>query len=438
MFAAKGEVDKARAAYQQGLVSGPDDSSLLANMGALAVHEKDWVAAEDYCRRSLAAGPNAFAHSSLCAVHMARKQRKEAYQRAKQAVYLRPDIHEHWMRFALAAQVNLDWEAAEAAYAKVMALFPEDSKAHAEARTCRAIIKMSLGNWKEGLREYESRLIWKHPLPSNVAPMWDGEPLAGKTVVFALEQGIGDQIMCLRWIRYLCAEGVKKIIMPCHPLINQLVPMLEDKERILAIGEIVPQYDWFIPAGSMPYVLYKTYPLIGAVSSPPYLRPPVVMRDEPRPTNLQVGLCWKGSPDHPNDLYRSMDLKNLQPILEVPGVDFHCLQCSKPEKAEALNAGMTAYNFKDRLDFQAEVTGDLDLVISVDTMSAHLAGAVGTPVWTLLPANPDFRWGMIAGDTPFYPSMRLFRQEKMGEWRFPVEEAAILLSGIVKKMKGKE
>lgn len=430
MFAAKGDAKKAAAAYQYGLFLDKNNGALLANMGAIAVHNRDWDAGEDFCWRALAVGPNAFACSSLAAIHLQRKERAEAYRCAMQSVQIRPDIPDHWMRLATAAQVNLDWGVAEDAYSKVMALFPCGSKPYAEAMTCLAIIKMTLGEWEEGLREYESRLVWKHPFPENTVPLWDGEPLRGKTVCFCLEQGIGDQIMCLRWVRYLIAEGAK-VIMPGHPLIGQLVPMLKQDVTFIAPGNPVPEYDWFIPAMSMPYVLGKTYGLESAVSAPPYLSPPVVMRDGPRPTNLQVGLCWHGSPEHHNDRYRSMDLKDLQPILDVPGVDFVCLQHAEQEKKDALAAGMTVCNFGDRLDYMAETVGDLDLVISCDSMPAHLAGASGTPVWTLLPANPDFRWQLSGETTPLYSSMRLLRQAKMDDWTRPIAMAVDRLDEMV-------
>ena len=210
-----------------------------------------------------------------------------------------------------------------------------------------------------------------------------------------------------------------KIILECRPELKTLFTRCSGADRIIARGETIPPCDYFTSLPSLPGILDVTLSTIP--NQVPYLEMSVAGHLPPAPAgHLRTGVVWAGSPAHHNDAARSLRLEQFAPILQVPGVAFYSLQLPVPANDEALFLSLS--NVRD-LSGQlasfletAAVVAELDLIIAVDTSVAHLAGAVAKPVWTLIPFAPDWRWLLDREDTPWYPTMRLFRQKQRGQW----------------------
>ncbi|OGV50490.1 MAG: hypothetical protein A2X49_14855 [Lentisphaerae bacterium GWF2_52_8] len=293
----------------------------------------------------------------------------------------------------------------------------------------RAFSLLLLERFEEGWREYEWRLH-KAELKSLFKaglPRWDGTEAPDKGILVLAEQGYGDSIQFARYIpllRPLCGRIVFQCQKPLHRLISSLpgVDALVSPEESEGHPEI-KRCALQIPLLSLPG-LFHAAP--GNIPSEPYLSVPSELlskwsaRLASLPRGLKVGLCWAGSPTNTNDRNRSMPFRELSPLFEISGVHFFSLQ-KGPASADAAAMNAEA-NFsdwtsewEDFADAAACVSG-LDLVISVDTAAAHLAGALGKPVWLLLPYSPEWRWLQKREDSPWYPSMLLFRQYEWGDW----------------------
>jgi hypothetical protein len=245
-----------------------------------------------------------------------------------------------------------------------------------------------------------------------------GESIAGKTVLLWSEQGIGDTLQFLRYAPFVRAMGAR-VIVDVH---RELVPLVKTQglaDVVVAAGDPVPAFDVHAPLMSVPFILGTTIDTIPATV--PYLRP---MPDRveawakrlPADGTRKVGIAWAGARGHHNDRRRSIAVELLAPLGDVPGVTFVSIQ---PRSADApvppiplLDLGRELRDFADT----AALLSQLDLVITVDTSVAHLAGALGRPVWTMLAFAPDWRWMLGREDTPWYPTMRLFRQRSVGDW----------------------
>jgi hypothetical protein len=436
-FASKGDLQRAAHAYKTALALPGDHSDANANLAALAVKEERWRDAMRYGEESIMARPNAFALSSLSAAYDYSGAREKALSAALKSVQVRPDIAPHWLRLARAAQLTCDLALAEDAYNRILKLEPVGTALHSQAMCYRGMARMSLGRWDEGLADYERR-HWALgrfvPEDAGVIPQWQGEPLNGKTILFCCEQGLGDIIMTWRWLKFLRAEGAR-IIIQGPSAVGPLVDMLREEVECLPIGLPTPDcVDYVVPSMSILNVLAKTY---GArpsmrLNNQQYLFPP--KDEETEPSKLRVGICWRGNPAHDNDRYRSMRLEDLKPVLTVEGCEFICLHHTEPERREALDAGLAICNLPDLAALARKVV-ELDLVITVDTCVAHLAGACGVPVWVLLSKNADWRWTTTGEVTPWYTSMHLLRQAEMARWDEPVQDAARRLDALARDGK---
>jgi tetratricopeptide (TPR) repeat protein len=299
----------------------------------------------------------------------------------------------------------------------------------AEQHCASALVALLLGDWAAGWDGYEAR--WQVPsaTPSRVrtrSPEWDGGPLAGRRILLFWEQGLGDTLQFLRYANLVAVKGGEVVLWVQPPV----APLLADWPGVTVVAGTeadLPQFDVQCSLLSLPR-LFATRPdsIPGVV---PYLKPPTV---RPRRSGaLQVGLAWSGRAAHRNDAHRSVALAALAPVLAVPGCDFHVLQT----EIRAADAGTAAQwpqlfdrhaELHDFADTAALVAG-LDLVISVDTAAAHLAGALGVPLWLLLPAVPDWRWLLGRDSSPWYPTARLFRQRRAGAWEPVVARVAAAL-----------
>ena len=311
---------------------------------------------------------------------------------------------------------------------------------YADAHWDLAFTRLLQGDFTSGFAEYEWR--WRRtdfPPRQFAAPLWRGENLAGRTLLVHAEQGAGDAIQFVRFLSLLPALGAR-VVLECPRGLVTLFESVDGVQRVIAKGDPLPEFDWQVPLLSLPHRLGVTLASIPA--RVPYLRPPPDRRVSLPPTRgnhppaLRVGLAWRGQPQHKNDGRRSLSFAALESLFTVPGATFYSLQVAPTaeftDAAASQNTLIDLENLIHDYSDTAALMAQLDLVISVDTSVAHLAGALGCPVWVLLPFAPDWRWLLERDDSPWYPTMRLFRQPAPGDWSSVVQSvrAALAADGL--------
>jgi tetratricopeptide (TPR) repeat protein len=303
---------------------------------------------------------------------------------------------------------------------------------YANAQWNESLLRLRMGDFAGGWEKYEWR--WKRPeglkkVRTLSKPRWYGdEPVAGKTVLLYVEQGFGDTIQFARYAKLLVERGAK-VILEVQPVLKSLLLNLGDGINVIAIGEDLPPFDLQCPLLSAP-LAFRT-DLTSIPADVPYLSVPDERVEQwsnrlPPRQGIRAGIVWSGNATHADDQNRSIALSRLAPLFDVPGFQFVSLQKGvRDADAEILAADPRiadlARHIDDFSDTAAAVAA-VDLVISVDTSVAHLAGALGKPVWVLLPFCPDWRWLLDRSDSPWYPSARLFRQPRMRDWDSVIEE----------------
>jgi tetratricopeptide (TPR) repeat protein len=315
---------------------------------------------------------------------------------------------------------------AEASLRAMIELRPDDAEAH-YALSAALLLN---GKLSEGWREYEWRWHCRGHASGNHKysfTQWNGEDLRGRSILLHCEQGFGDVIQFVRYVPMVAARG-GRVILAVPPEIFPLVKDYPGAERVIAADELVP-LDVQCPLLSLPLVFDTRLESIPA--KVPYLWPEATRAEQWKQnvgslSGLKIGLVWGGRPTHANDHNRSIKLLDFAPLADVPGAIFYSLQKGGPA-AQAANppANMRLINPADSLhDFAdtAALIANLDLVISIDSAVAHLAGAMGKPVWVLVPVSPDWRWMLHREDSPWYPTMRLFRQTRHGDWQSPIAQ----------------
>jgi hypothetical protein len=284
-----------------------------------------------------------------------------------------------------------------------------------------AMALLAIGDFRAGGAEYEWRLRKDPRRPPIDTPLWDGRPLSDGTLLLCAEQGLGDTIQFVRYAPLLRAR-VGRLVLACPPPLAPLLRNAPGLDDVISFGAKLPRVDAYLPLLS---VMQRLGTDLGDVpATTPYLTADAA----PRPAlaalldggGPRIGLVWRGNPNHPNDRRRSLPLALLRPVLEVAGPRFFSLQLGAPpgELADPALAGRVtdlAPHLRDFADTAAAMSA-LDLIITVDSAAAHLAGALGRPCWVLLPFSADWRWLLERGDSPWYPTMRLFRQPRCGEW----------------------
>jgi|SRR5580704_7909625 tetratricopeptide (TPR) repeat protein len=295
---------------------------------------------------------------------------------------------------------------------------------HANAHFNKALALLTLGDYRAGFAEYESR--WRRTgMPeqkSRGKPLWLGEyPLARKHILVHAEQGLGDTIQFARYVPRLTASGAT-VVLEVQPELKALMKTLEGAAAIIARDGPLPPFDVHCPLGSLPLAM-KTEPS-SVPAQIPYLgaddtrmaKWSARLETLPRP---RIAIVWSGNPDHENDRNRSIAFSRLKPLFDLPASFVSVQRDVRNEDAENLAAETRVTQLGGELeDFTdtAAVLALCDLVIAVDTAVVHLAGAMGRPVWVLVPFAPDWRWSLQGETTPWYPTVRLFRQTSLDDW----------------------
>ncbi len=319
-------------------------------------------------------------------------------------------------------------------YQTIVRRWPENNDALAN----RSLAMLTLGDLEGGFREYETR--WRSAAFANKAvnqPRWAGWDPAGKTILLMSEQGLGDTLQFVRYAPLVAQRGAT-VLVSCPAELRGVIETVKGISRIFTSGDPLPRFDAHAPMASLP-VLFKTT-LESIPSDVPYVSADSARvqrwRDRLREySGFKIGIAWAGSPLHQNDRARSCKLADFAPLAGIEGVRFFSLQKGlAATEAASPPARMIVHCLGDELrDFSdtAALLECLDLIISVDTSVVHLAGALARPVWTLLARGPDWRWMLERPDTPWYPTMRLFRQRNLGDWSTVFAEVAEQLRSLV-------
>ena len=304
------------------------------------------------------------------------------------------------------------------------------------ARYALGFTQLLLGEFEQGWKNYEARFKTgqkEFPDRQFAQPRWTGENLEGRTILVFAEQGLGDTLQFLRYTS-LIAERGSRIVLQCQPVLKPLIETCSWIQTVVAPGDPLPPFHFQIPLLSLPAV-FKTS-LESIPNRVPYLRVPGNAAFElpsTPPGRMKIGLVWAGNPVLQNDLVRSIPLATLSPLWSLPNASFFSLQVG-PASLQLAMAPHTRrpIDLKPFLsDFAktAAAVQRLDLVISVDTAVAHLGGTLGKPVWLLLPFAPEWRWLLDREDSPWYPTMRLYRQRKADDWEDVIERVRLDLTG---------
>jgi Tfp pilus assembly protein PilF len=415
-FAEQGELTTAVDRYRQALAINPDLADANYNLGNALRELGRWGDAESSYDRALRSNPDwPEAHTNLGLTYAEQGNDEAAVASHRTALRLDPDFAEahNNLGIVLARQAKID-EALHC-FDRTIEQRPDFATAHCN----RAQIWLVKGDFARGWREYE----WRRRVPGfrpppAVAPDWDGAPLEGETVLLDAEQGFGD---ALQFIRY--ASQVKhfggRVIVFSPPELARLLATSPGVEQVVTDGDALPPVRVQAALMSLPRIFGTSPTSIPA--DVPYLfadRELVgTRRRELRAVqSFNVGIAWRGNPRHTNDRHRSIPLDCFLSLSRIPGVRLVSLQKGAgAQEAEHTGGRVSTLSLGDFMD-TAAVMMNLDLIITVDTAVAHLAGSLGVPVWVALPVSSEWRWMLNREDSPWYPTMRLFRQSRPAEW----------------------
>ena len=469
-------VDLAISCYRQAVKLKPDGREINFGLGnALKNHGKNEEAIASY-REAIRCDPkHAGAHNNIGVAYSELGDFDEAIRWYQEALKINPNFVEGYYNIGNAFKhQNLPDKAAEY-YRKLLDLSPDDIEAcielanvlvaqgdieaaiayfdkalvihsnHPVARWNRSVVHLLLGNFDKGWKDFD----WRLRLPGQQVKglkdadndHWDGGSFTDKRLLIYSEQGLGDTLQFVRYLPTVKALGGTVILATYKPLL----PLLKNCDGIdhlleLPVNGCPPlSYDLSLPILSLPVVFHATLETIPLQI--PYLDADplktAVWRRRFSDQVFRVGIVWKGSPSHANDRNRSCQLKQFLPLMKMPGIQWYGLQKGPgAQEVHQIELPCKMDNLGEELeDFgdTAAVLKNLDLLVSVDTAVVHLAGAMGKTVWTLLPFAPDWRWQRNTADSPWYPTMRLYRQPARGDWDSVFENVADDLQQLVKE-----
>ena len=429
--------------YRQALALAPDDVVALANLGLLLASAQRLEEAERLQRAALALLPhNAKLHANLANLLAELGRDAQSEHHHQRSLQLDPLAAISWSNLGVFLATRGHEARAEACLRRALDL----QRDHARARYNLAYLLLRQGRLREGWRQHEARYAPNLPAPGSLPPalpfpQWRGQDLAGKSLLIWPEQGLGDEIQFCRYAPLLKARGATTVTWVCREPLRRLLGTLAGVDQVLSVERAqagVAMHDYWSFALSLP-LHCNTLP--GRVPATiPYLHPSATRQRLPEQHGLRVGLVWRGNPHNPCDADRSLPaLSTLRPLWSIDGVSFVSLQkgagtaeaAAAPAEMPLLEMGSRLCDFAD----SASLLAQLDLLISVDTAVAHLAGAMGKPCWLLLPAYmPDWRWLSEGEQSPWYPcSHRLFRQPRRGDWTSVVERLVGALAELAQR-----
>ena len=458
-----GQLEQAEKIYQQVLIVRPNQADAVHLLGVIACQRQQLDRGLELISRAILLSPTTGEyHNSLGNVLSGLKRMEEAIASYRRAYELDPKNlaalnnlamalgHEDFTAESLALFDRLiaikndvgPWHtnrggiqynagmltAAIESQRRAIALQPDLAGAHTKLATAL----LSLGQFAEGWKEYTWRFVGgatANPALEDAAPVWDGSPIAGKTLLVQGEQGLGDVLQCARYLPLIAEQGVT-VIVRCKPSLKMLLGRVAGVAQTLSVGEPIPPHDLQVPIFSLPLIFQTDEQTIPRAI--PYL-----FADENKAKKYggggsvkRVGLAWAGSEEHGNNRRRSCPAEALNALAGIENIEFHRLQLPRtlpgPSGLTLIDHTVELHDFDDT----AALVSNLDLVISVDTSIVHLAGAMGKPVWVLLPFAAEWRWLTQREDSPWYPTARLFRQTSAGDWNGVMQRVRSVLEAM--------
>lgn len=414
-------LDEARACYEQALRQQPDLAEAHHNLANLSREQRLYDQALAGYGESLRLRPDyakALINRGIALVALGRLD--EAVADLERGVTLEPGRADAHTSLGVALSLLQRFDEAHACHERALAIDPQ----FAEANWNRSLLWLLQGDYARGWPAYEWRWRCKRTLPPPAfdRPRWDGSPLAGKTILLYAEQGLGDTLQFVRYAA-LAKERGGRVVVQCQNALLSLLSRTPGLDGLVGWGADPPPYDVWAPLMSLPALADTTPGLV-----------PYVFPDRERVAHwrgrlasvrgYRVGIAWQGSPRHPWDRHRSIPLERFEPLARVEGVRLISLQKNHgSEQLRALAGRFPVHDLGESFDEIAgafvdtsAVLANLDLVVCVDSAIAHLAGAMGVPCWLALPRTPDWRWLLGRSDSPWYPTLRLFRQTQTGDW----------------------
>jgi tetratricopeptide (TPR) repeat protein len=416
-----GRWDEAVANYQRAASLRPNSAPVHANLGTALRRLGRPVEAVTSFQEAVRCDPGyADAYNGMGNALLQLRRADEAITNYRQALVLNPGSAEAHNNMGNAFVELGRRHEAIACYQQAVRIKPE----YAEAHRNLALLWLLLGHFEQGWPEFEWR--WQcrdFPRRSFPQPPWDGSQLAGRTILLHAEQGFGDTLQFIRYATLVKGHG-GRVVAECQPELVSLVSTCPGVDEAVAAGAPLPAFACHVPLLSLPGGFRTSLASIPA--SVPYLHADARLAERWRheldeTPGFKIGINWQGRPSHPGDHNRSVRLEQFAPLARLEGVRLVSLQVG-PAAVQVVAAGEIGLvdlgGRFDRRSFAdaAAALMSLNLVVTVDTAIAHLAGALGVPVWVAVPFAPDFRWLLDREDSPWYPTMRLFRQKQTGNW----------------------
>jgi tetratricopeptide (TPR) repeat protein len=458
LYRQTGRLADALRAYAAAIRAKPDFAPVYSNTAAILIELERYDAAIPVLEEALRLAPDIpEAYANLGQAYRRSDRFREAIAASRRAIELRPDYRDAYLNLSVAAfEVNefelaldasrraleIDATSAEtnynrgwlcgatgrfaeavAAYEAAIAARPDYAQAHVNL----AFLLLGCGDFARGWEEY----IWTWRLPAkrgnypylDRATLWNGETFPGRQLLITREQGYGDAIQMARYLPAVKARGGRVVLEVAPPLASlfKRLPGIDELRVVREITSHRDDVDLFIPITGLPRAFGTE---LASIPAPiPYLRASEERIERwrvrmERPPGLRVGIVWAGNPDHADDHRRSVRLEDFAALGPIQGIAWFGLEKGRDEERRSCGSlvldplGAEIGDFADT----AAILAHLDLVISIDTAIVHLAGAMGKTVWTLLPFAPDWRWRFERDDSPWYPTMRLYRQPSAGDW----------------------
>lgn len=421
-----GRHTEALASYDRAIAIARDDADAFYNRSLVLMDLRRFEEALDSCEHALALRPNYIDALHIRGNALVALQRLEEARAAYMAILaLRPDHADTFNNLGGTFAEMGRYDEALATYERGAAIEPDNARIHYNA----ALALLTCGDFCAGWSRYE----WRWKLPNwrarrrNFAqPQWRGDmPVGGKTILLHAEQGLGDTLQFIRYAPLVAALGAE-VIAEVQPPLKTLLASMESV-KVISSGETLPWFDLHCPLLSLPLAFGTEPSTIPAAI--PYVGIPSGRLTKWRQRlgerrSMRVGVVWAGNPLHDRDRSRSIPLAHFAKLFSAAGVEFVSLQrdltlaqsAVLSRHANVMDVGRELDDFAD----SAALMSLLDVIVSVDTATAHLAGAVGKPVWVLLQFSPDYRWMLGRNDSPWYPTARLFRQSSIGDWDGPL------------------
>jgi len=451
------KVDESISSFQEALRLDPDNAEVHTNLGnAFGRQDKPDEAIRCH-RQALRLNPDcAEAHTNLGNVLARQDRLDEAIGCHRQALRVLPDFVPAWTNLGSVRAQKRQFDEALTCYEHALT----HDASHVQTHFNRALLWLLLGNWAQGWPEYEWR--WQTKGYGRYAfrqPRWDGSPLTGRTIFVFAEQGLGDTLQFIRYLPWVQERG-GRVILQCQPRLMPLLAGAGGIDRLVAAGAPFPAFDVYAPLLDLPGLFHTSPENVPAAV--PYLHAdaglvehwksamcevrgatseevPLTSHIAHRTSHFLVGIAWQGTSTYRGDGQRSIPLTNFAALARVPGVQLVSLQKGPgADQLRSLAGQLPVLDLGSRLDEAsgafmdtAALMMNLDLVISSDTSLPHLAGALGVPVWVALSQVPDWRWLLEREDSPWYPTMRLFRQTRYGQWEDVFERLAQELQNLV-------